>query len=674
MDSLLAFASGIAVSLGIGVPGAWYLMRRRARQPVATASTVPHHSQAIEQAMEEATAETEEQFCALLDAMPTPIWMRDPDLNVAFANHAACTQNKDGKTLIDHTQSLAVRAIETGERQNETSTIEEDGTHRILKITETPLGPGKGTIGICLEHQMSADDVINKAAGGGQESLDRMLEALHAGVAIYGPDKHLRGFNSAFANLWSLNEAWLGESPNLSQVIEKLRDERRLPEVTDFKAFRKAENDRFETQTTTREETLYLPDGRAVKQTVAPGAPGESSEGGLTYIFEDITDALAMQRSFKTLDAVQRHTIDNLQEAVALFGSDSRLKLHNAPFAALWKLPDDVEENEPHISDVVDLMREANEDEASWSGRREQIMVVMTRRTKHHDRIRRGDGKVYDLACVPLPDGALLISYLDVTEEDEVESALRARAEILEETDRLKSKFIADVSYEARTPLTTINGFAQIMNAEYFGELNARQKEYVQGIQRTADNLQLIIADILELAAIESGTAALSKDAIDLHALLAHSMELFGEHARSKSLYIAFDVPIDIGWISADEKRLKQVIFNLLSNAIRFTPDRGGVRLSAERTKDEISITVADDGTGIPQADIERIFQKFQKGNQPEGDSGGAGLGLSMVKSFIELHGGHVSIKSPRNRGTTVICTLPATGTEGGDARNAFEA
>ncbi len=680
MDPFVAFATGIAASLILGLPGSWYFVKRH-RLKLAN-GTSPTLEQAVTAAShkitEEITQQTEEQFCTLLHTMAIPIWLRDPDLNVVFVNHAA--QNSDG--LIDYAHGLATRALETGEPQKEARMLTSNGQRRVMEITETPLESGMGgtdeagTIGICIEQVVSAAHNPDQPSGRSieQATYGRMIEALHAGIAIYGADKRLRNFNAAFANMWSLDAVWLEQSPTITQISERLRDERRLPEVSNFTEFRSEESKRFTSQTATSEDTLYLPDGRALRLTIAPGvADTVNAARGLTYIYEDITGALTIQRSYKSLDAVQRQTIDNLQESVALFGSDGRLKLHNASFAALWALPDNALESELHLSDVVEYMRDPDENNDVWTARRAKIMANLTHRQKHQDRIRRPDGKVYDLSCVPLSDGALLISYQDVTEEAEVERALQERAEILEETDRLKSKFIADVSYEARTPLTTISGFAQIMNGEYFGELNTRQKEYMNGILQTADNLQLVIADILELAAIESGAASLEKDAIDLHNMLFHSLELFSEHARTKSLYMDFIVPIDIGWISADEKRLKQVVFNLLSNAIRFTPNHGGVQLSAERNDDGIKIIVSDSGTGIPKADLDRFWQKFQKGEQPEGDPGGAGLGLALVKSFIELHGGTVSIISPRNRGTRVTCFLPATGTEGGDARNAFD-
>jgi len=630
----------------------------------------PHDTTAdigqINQTQESDTPSEEDYLRLILDSIPVPVWLRDPELNLAFTNDAA---QKTDNSAADRGSEIAYRAQMDGYAHTERRLLEINGKRRVMEITEAPLGaPGAGTIGFAVEHDAPKTDELENAVMRERAMFDQLLENLSSAVAIFDKDKKLETFNSAYARLWNLPEDWLTSQPTITQILEKLRDERRITEVPDFRTYRADELALFDGLQEPYERMMHLPDGRTIRNTVSPAA-----NRGLMYLYDDLTDTLALQRSNKTLDAVQRHTIDNLQEAVAVFGGDGRLKLHNTAFAALWDLKPDDGTPEPHLSLIVDRMRDPGEDDAAWATRRSAILSSLTQRREHKARFRRADGNVFDVASVPLPDGAMLISYLDVTEEAEVEEALRTRNEVLEETDRLKSKFIADISYEVRTPLNTIAGFSQILDAGYFGDLTPRQQEYVHGIQITADGLMTVVADILELAAIESGAAKLEKDAIDLHTLLAQAMALVTERARHKDIYVTFDVPVDIGWISADEKRMKQVVFNLLSNAIRFTPMRGGVRLSADRDDDGILIEIADTGVGIPQGDIERVFLKFERGDQPEGEPDGAGLGLAMVKSYVELHGGTVDIKSSPNKGTKVTCHLPATGTEGGDARDAFQ-
>ncbi|MEQ8665059.1 MAG: ATP-binding protein [Rhodospirillales bacterium] len=630
-------------------------------------------AQAQETAGDGAGSQAEEDRLRLiLDAMPIPVWLRTPELDVAFANAAA---GEDGAAVPPDARSMARTAQRTNQPQSAPLGLTLGGTRYRAEVVEAPLGPESGTIGFAAVSGGASDDLEN-ALQLERSGLEQFLEQLTAAVAIYGPDRNLRAYNEAFAGLWQLDDMWLGRHPSLNQVLERLREMRRLPEFANFAEWRAEQLGHFDGMTEPARALMHLPDGRSLRTVVAPAVGG-----GLYHIFEDISDQLSIQREYKTLDAVQRRTIDNLQEAVAVFGSDGRLKLGNTLFGAMWGLDPEARDAEPHLGGIIEGMRQAGEDEAAWNERRQRLLGHVNARRPHRERLRRDDGRVIDWATVPLPDGALLVSFLDVTEEAQVEDALRARAEALEEAQKLSARFIADISYEVRTPMNTVTGFADALAQGYFGELNARQNEYVNGILATSQGLMSVLADILELAAIEAGTVELKKDSIDLHALLAGAMRLIKARAEAKELHLAFDVPTDIGWIAADERRLKQIIFNLLSNAVRFTPQRGGVQLSAQRAGgakgEEIVITVSDTGIGIPQADIERVFDGFERDRRARdtdgNGQGGAGLGLTMVKSFVELHGGTVAIRSVPNRGTQVTCRLPATGTEGGDARDAFQ-
>jgi signal transduction histidine kinase len=241
-----------------------------------------------------------------------------------------------------------------------------------------------------------------------------------------------------------------------------------------------------------------------------------------------------------------------------------------------------------------------------------------------------------------------------------VHRSLQERNEALETAGRLKSEFIANVSYELRTPLNAIIGFAEILTNQYFGELNPRQLDYSRGILDSSHRLLSLINDILDLATIEAGYMTLETEQVDIHSLTASVLALTRERARKQNLNLEFNCPPGVGSIVADERRLKQALFNLISNAIKFTPAGGTITLGAERQGSEVALIVADTGVGIPREHQERVFDKFERGN-PHVRQSGAGLGLSLVKSFIELHGGRVEMSSEPGSGTKVICWLPAT-------------
>jgi signal transduction histidine kinase len=228
----------------------------------------------------------------------------------------------------------------------------------------------------------------------------------------------------------------------------------------------------------------------------------------------------------------------------------------------------------------------------------------------------------------------------------------------METADRLKSEFIANVSYELRTPLNAIVGFAQALEQHVYGELNQRQLGASRDIVQASERLTTLINDILDLASIEAGYLELEVAPVDLRGLLDSVQTLAHERAHHQSITLKLDCPEDIGTLVADGRRLRQALFNLLSNAIKFTPAGGVVTASAERADSEVRLIVSDTGVGVHHEDIERVFGKFERAGGQSGHSG-AGLGLSLVKSLIELHGGWVELESEPGRGTRVTCHLP---------------
>jgi signal transduction histidine kinase len=402
------------------------------------------------------------------------------------------------------------------------------------------------------------------------------------------------------------------------------------------------------------QEMMHLPDGRTLSVSISP-----HPFGGLTFVYEDVTDRLALESSYNTLIEVQRETLDNSFEGIAVFGSDGRLKLHNPAYRTIWGLGEDDLAGEPHISEIVEKTREFYDDGSDWPALREAVIARITDGAPTAGPLDRRDGSVLQLATVPLPDGNVLLTCLDVTDTARVERALRERNEALETAGQLKSEFIANVSYELRTPLNGIIGFAEILANQYFGTLNQRQLDYSRGILDSSHRLLSLINDILDLATIEAGYLVLETGPVDIYEMLQAIMTLTRERARNQDLDLLLACPAAIGTIEADERRLKQALFNLISNAIKFTPSGGTIKVEARRDGGDLLLAVSDTGVGIPSADQARIFEKFERGNAQLPQSG-AGLGLSLVKSLIELHGGTVEIDSTPGSGATVTCRLPA--------------
>ena len=281
------------------------------------------------------------------------------------------------------------------------------------------------------------------------------------------------------------------------------------------------------------------------------------------------------------------------------------------------------------------------------------VVAVAAQRHQGDD---RGDRTILQLGLAPLPDGATLVTFADVTDRFRIESALRDRNEGLEAADRLKSDFIKHVSYELRTPLNTILGFSEHLATGAPGELNVRQREYVDAIVNGSNTLKNLVNDILDLALVESGALRLELERIDLTELIVDIASHAREWAGKVGLTLDVEISKDAGIFLADGRRLRQIVFNLLSNSFKYTPRGGTITLSARIVGEDVQIAVADNGPGLAPEMKANVFERFSaKGRS--GTRAGAGLGLALVNRFLELHDGWVEIES--NNGTLVRCHLP---------------
>ncbi len=604
------------------------------------------------------------QSLELAERAPFPIWRRGSALGLEWVNRAYGSAVElppaevvagagvefASRAIGPRARELAATACARGRMAQEKRFVVVAGQRRAFDIIEVPL-PAGGTVGYALDITAldEARTDLARHVDGHAETLDRLGTA----IAIFGADKRLAFHNSAFVRLWGLSEDWLEGHPHDSEILERLRDQRLLPEQADFPAWKRQRLALYTAVIEPREEYWHLPDGRTLREVCQP-----HPFGGLLFFYEDVSDRLALERSHNTLIAVQGATLDKLYEGVAVFGSDGRLKLCNPALGRIWKLSTAQLQGSPHIADVTEMVRPLLPgDVADWPKVRARMIEVVTEREAGAGRMHRPDGSVVDFAASHLPDGAMLLTYLDVTDSVDIERALRERNEALEAADQLKTTFVSNVSYELRTPLNSILGFGEILDQEYFGPINPRQREYTAGILSASRLLQNLINDILDLATIEAGVMEIASQRLVVSELLESVVHLMAEQGRQHlvTIELACGVPIDEA-IEADERRLRQSLVNLVSNAIKYTLAGGTITLGADRDAAGINIWVADTGIGIDPRLHETVFEIFETAGERRR---GAGLGLSLVRRLIALHGGEVRIESEMGAGTRVVCSLP---------------
>ena len=602
-----------------------------------------------------------------LDTLSHPVWLRDGTCDLTWVNRAYATligteQNAvpeaqheillSGKSQNRTLKDMARDALAEGKAQTLTTHVIAGGKRYWMEFQEIPVPGSLRTLGFArdltreeeLQNELTRHKTANKS----------LLEQLRTAIAIFSADQGLEFFNTAFAAQWGLEEQWLNSKPRLGDILEKLRDNRRLPEQADFRKYKQGWLDMFTRLIDPFEDMMYLPDGSAVRMLAVP-----HPMGGLMMTFEDVTSRLELESSYNTLIAVQKETLDNLAESVVVYGGDGRLKLWNPAFAKLWNLNPEELEGGPHINKIIDR-KIGFFPEADWVGVRKDLVSQGLDRTAREGEMIRNDDIHIWFATQPLPDGGVMVSYYDITATTRVENALRDKAAALEAAEQLKTDFLANVSYQLRTPLNAIMGFSEILDHQYFGPLNERQKEYTSGIQESGTRLVSLIDDILDLATIEAGYLELKKTSVNVKSLLESLNDLTMEWARKNKLEVKLSCPDNKVMIDADERRLKQALLNLIRNAINFTPEGGRINISARKIGDGVEISINDTGVGISPEDMARIFQPFERTNAAQLVHGhaGAGLGLALVKNIIELHGGAIALDSVQGQGTTVTVRL----------------
>jgi signal transduction histidine kinase len=270
------------------------------------------------------------------------------------------------------------------------------------------------------------------------------------------------------------------------------------------------------------------------------------------------------------------------------------------------------------------------------------------------------DGRHFQFAAVPLPDGNALLTMVDVTDSTRIEAALRERATALEEADRVKTDFVANMSYELRTPLTSIGGFAELLGGGYAGDLTPKARDYVSAIVESVERLSKLINDVLDLTTGDTRGVALEKERVDIAGLCRAAAETAKARAAEKGQKLDVEISASAGYVFGDARRLRESVEHVLQNAIAYTDRKGRISLSAEGDKKRAVIRVHDNGSGIDPEDLPRVFNRFDRVVEA-GVRGEAalGLGLPLTQQFIEAHGGTVELESEKGKGTTVTLNIP---------------
>ena len=387
-----------------------------------------------------------------------------------------------------------------------------------------------------------------------------------------------------------------------------------------------------------------------------------TDDGGSVVVQTEITALKRREQELAEKTALLRATLDNIRQGLFVLDDQLRVKLWNDQICEIFGIPRDrVKVGLP----VAPFIRRVAERGIYGQGDPETLMEQRLKAMRSGppaaEELELPDGRVIECRFSPMPDGGLVATYLDITARKRVEAHLRQAKEEAELASRTKTEFLANISHELRTPLNAIIGFSEILSGQIFGDLgDERYVHYAADIRDSGQHLLNLINDVLDVSKIEFGKLELNEEPVDLGAVVESCMRLMRGRAEAAGLELIAEVPKELPFLQADARRLKQILLNLMSNAVKFTPSGGRVGVRATLGADGISIVVADTGIGIAPHDLEKAMRPFgQIDSRLARKYEGTGLGLPLTKSMIELHGGKLTLDSEAGKGTTATIWLP---------------
>ncbi len=602
----------------------------------------------------------------LIEAAPMPMWFRDADLKLQLVNQAyvdavgamsaaevvqgqiELLEPEDDRSPAD----IARASLQAQDKSERIVAATIHGARRSLRVSDLPLGQ-EGVAGYAID--IEEQQQVAREFRAFREATRALLDQLSVGVALFDGDERLTFANRPFRRLFSLTDEAIEAHTPFERFLAEARERGRTPEVRDFPEWRRERTGWFGMQNT-QEEAWPLPGGTHLRVVAQP-----MPDGGLVLITEDRTESLALSAVRDTLLRTRTATLDSLFEALAIFAPDGSVQLWNRSFAGTWGLTTDLLDRHPSADELLSAIGRnlVRPEEASLIGA--AVRSATLDRREKGGQVELADGRTLRFAGIPLPDGNGLLTVLDITASQKAEQALRERAEALEEADAVKARFLANMSYEFRTPLTTIGGYAELLKSGAMADQQT-SGEYVDAILAAVERLTEQVENVLDLSQSEAGLLPIRKERIDVLDFLTTLVR------EREQAIIAAGLSLDLKGrrgrvIEADPRQMGRAIGNLIDNAVAGTPEGGRIvieiRRAPEGTSDwAIEIGIVDNGRGMSSQELARAHGGLKPGGEgaPERRTG---LGIPLARQLIAAHDGTLEIVSRKGAGTTATIRLP---------------
>ncbi|MDK4804983.1 MAG: PAS-domain containing protein [Novosphingobium aromaticivorans] len=618
-------------------------------------------------ALEAESAQAHADFsglAGLIEAAPLPMWFRDAAMRLRLVNSAyvravgaasAVDVVEQGIELVEAGEGptpakVAADVFASGRPLERVVSATINGQRRTMRVSDLPIG-AEGVAGYAVDIEQMEE--LTRQFRRFREAERQTLDTLSAGIAQFDAGRNLVFANQPFLRIFAIPPAWVADTPPFDRVLDRLRDGGKVPEVRDFPEWRRERQAWFQAREP-REEPWHLSDGTHLRVVAQP-----MPDGGLLLIFEDRTEQLQLSATRDTLLRTRTATFDNLFESLAVFGPDSRVQLWNRRFATDWALDEEFLATHPRADHLLTRLAPSLRRPAQVGQIGQVIQAATLERKQTSGRLALADGRHLEFSGVPLPDGNGLLTVLDITDSQKAEAALRERNAALIEADAVKSRFMANMSYEFRNPLNSIGGFAEMLDSGLAGELTPQARDYVAAILASVARLGEQIENVLDLSQSEAGMLPLAREPVDIFPLLADVVRERAEKITAAGLTLDLRGTSAVGKVTGDVRRLRKVFGLLIDNAMAATPEGGRILVECTRQAHDVRVVVSDNGKGMDAAALARAMEGLSLSTDGRPVERRLGLGLPLVRQLIAAHGGQFELLSEPGAGTSAIVTLP---------------
>lgn len=646
--------------------------------------------------------ESKSRLGAILESSPSSVVIRDLEGHNLIANNTFCEwfaitrEEIIGKSMFDYLPPDISDEIAAHERTvletKKTLTTERrvtfpDGITRDVFNQRFPVFDSNGecdAIGSVAtditEHKLMEKQLLEiESTKENEERLRKIFETSPAGIAIISLETNKRLYlNPAMAKLFGASSVDQLFAMNLKQTYANPRDLDWLRSKTGDDFIEETEIERLRLDGSKwwcllnrrhieyeGQEALLAWHYDITERKRAEEEIKKLNEGLEQRIEErtrELSNEIAERKQLEIARERLAHAVEAVPVGIALFDSDDRLVFSNSRYGELMEVMADIIKPGVTFEEMIRTMVE-RQPVLDAIGREEDY--IRERVDNHRNPKGPVDIRRNNLSLMAnetrLTDGSIFTIITDITEQKQAEEDRRLALVDAERANQAKSEFLATMSHEFRTPLNAILGFSDILSHQYFGPPGEGvYREYAKDIHSSGEHLLELVNDILDISTIEAGKQSLNKELLAVHEMIAESFSALAQKAQEKGIKLASKVPEDINPLYADRRATRQILLNLLSNAVKFTPEGGKITMSANDSKQETTIKIADTGEGIPEDKLPNLTEPFVRGEQdPFKPVEGWGLGLSITNSLVDLHDGQLDIQSTVGKGTTVTVTLP---------------